>query len=119
MGTEVPIGFLWLQGSSSLGIDLKRPVRNAHRWRLEICFINVDRLTSCLLTFARPVEAMAPPPKSTPILLGGGEGNRTPVQNASRLPELQPCVDYEVATANFQGNLLLFSGSCRDCLAVA
>jgi len=76
MGTEVPTGFLWLQGSSSLGIDLKRPVRNAHRWRLEICFINVDRLTSCLLTFARPVETSAPPPKHTKndmkICLGGG-----------------------------------------------
>ena len=34
MGTEVPIGCLGLQGFSGPGIGLRRPVRNAHRWRL-------------------------------------------------------------------------------------
>ncbi len=37
-----------------------------------ICFINVDRLTGCLRSFVRPVEAMSPPPKGTAIRLGGG-----------------------------------------------
>ena len=76
MGTQheavSPPAFLWLQGSSSLGIGLKRPVRNAHRWRLEICFINVDRLTSCLLTFARPVETSAPPQVNLLMVEVGG-----------------------------------------------
>ena len=82
-------------------------MRNAHRWRLEICFINVDRLTGCLRTFVRPVETNTPPPKPTlgsgQIRLGGGGGSRTRVQNASRLPELQPWTQYEVVSPNFQG----------------
>jgi hypothetical protein len=36
------------------------------------------------------------------MLLGGGEGNRTPVQNASRLLELQPCNDYGGALLDLQ-----------------
>ena len=81
-------------------------MRNAHRWRLEICFINVDRLTSCLLSFVRPVETSTPPPKNTLFFalmrLGGGGGNRTRVQNVSRLPELQLCVDYGAEALVFQ-----------------
>src|SRR3972149_11745567 len=98
-----PPSFLWLQGSSSLGIGLKRPVRNAHRWRLWICADYVRRLSGCLLTFVRPVDTSAPPPKRTLMPLGGGEGNRTPVQDASRLPELQPCTHYEGGCPVFQG----------------
>ena len=102
-GTEVPAGCLGLQGFSGPGSDLKRPVRNAHRWRLQICADYVRRLSGCLLTFARPVETGTPPPKHTPMRLGGGEGNRTPVQNASRLPELQPCRQYGGCAVGFQG----------------
>ena len=102
-GTEVPAGCLGLQGFSGPGSDLKRPVRNAHRWRLQICADYVRRLSGCLLTFARPVETGTPPPKHTPMRLGGGEGNRTPVQNASRLPELQPCRQYGGFDRGFQG----------------
>ena len=65
-------------------------IKGVARWHLWICFINVDRLTSCLRTFARPVETGTSPPKRLPVRLGGDEGSRTPVQNASRLPELQP-----------------------------
>ena len=101
-GTEVPAGCLGLQGFSGPGSDLKRPVRNAHRWRLQICADYVRRLSGCLLTFARPVETGTPPPKHTPMHLGGGEGNRTPVQNASRLPELQPYRQYGGSVRGFQ-----------------
>ena len=36
------------------------------------------------------------------IDIGGGGGNRTRVQNASRLPELQPYVQYEGASSAIQ-----------------
>ena len=37
------------------------------------------------------------------IDIGGGGGNRTRVQNASRLPELQPCLQYGARLLSFQG----------------
>ena len=102
-GTEVPAGCLGLQGFSGPGNQLMQRLRNAHRWRLWICADYVRRLSGCLLTFARPVETGTPPPKRIPIRLGGGEGNRTPVQNASRLPELQPWFYCGGTHRGFQG----------------
>ncbi len=55
------------------------------------------RITSVTFRVAcAPLPALSKPvhPQPKALLkmpLGGGEGNRTPVQNASRLPELQPC----------------------------
>ena len=80
-------------------------MQNAHRWRLWICANYVRRLSGCLLTFARPVETGTPPPKRSkqrPERLGGGGGNRTRVQNASRLPGLQPCLKYGAYPLFFQ-----------------
>ena len=37
------------------------------------------------------------------IDIGGGGGNRTRVQNASRLPELQPYQQYGATSLAFQG----------------
>lgn len=65
MGTEVPTGFLGLQGFSGPGNQLKQRLRNAHHWRLWICADYVRRLSGCLRTFARPVETGTPPPKHT------------------------------------------------------
>jgi hypothetical protein len=74
MGNEVPTGFSLVtrlkQPRHSLGIGLKRPVRNAHCWRLEICFINVDRLTGCLLSFVHPVETRYTPTEAHSDTLG-------------------------------------------------
>ena len=64
-GAEAPAGCLGLQGFSGPGSDLRRPVRNAHRWRLWICADYVRRLSGCLLAFIRPVETGTPPPKGT------------------------------------------------------
>src|SRR5574343_556636 len=75
-------------------MPFRRQQRNAHRWRLWICADYVRHLSGCLRTFARPVEASTPPRRAlVRMSLGGGEGNRTPVQNASRLPELQPWLE--------------------------
>ena len=38
---------------------------NAHHWRLWICADYVRRLSGCLRTFTRPVEANTPPPERT------------------------------------------------------
>jgi len=96
VGTEVPTGCLGLQGFSGPGSQLKRRLRNAHRWRLWFCADYVRRLSGCLLAFARPVESGTPPPKrihrNPESRFGGGEGSRTPVQNVSSSPELQPCL---------------------------
>src|SRR6185369_3522740 len=69
------------------------------------------------------VEASTPPTKHTVMRLGGGEGNRTPVQNASRLPELQPCLDYGGGWGDLQGPPpAIFSGlafGAEQALAIA
>ena len=49
---------------------------------------------------------------------GGGGGNRTRVQNASRLPELQPCTQHGVAGFGYQGSVQLKSGRRPDGVAV-
>ena len=40
---------------------LKRPLRNAHRWRLWICADYVRRLSGRLRAFFHPVETRSPP----------------------------------------------------------
>ena len=55
-----PTTLLFLGGRCS-SAGLKRPLRNAHRWRLWFCADYVRRLSGRLLTFIRPVEANTPP----------------------------------------------------------
>ena len=51
--------------------------------------------------------------------LGGGEGNRTPVQNASRLSELQPCLNYGGGEGDLQGRAGKLPFCSQQPLAVA
>jgi hypothetical protein len=83
-GAEAPADSHSVYWTATSSAGLKRPVRNAHRWRLWICSDYVRRLSDRLRAICHPVETSAPPH-------GGGGGNRTRVQNASGLPELRSC----------------------------
>lgn len=66
MGAEAPTDSHSVYWTAMSSAGLKRPLRNAHHWRLWFCADYVRRLSGCLLTFARPVETSTPPPKRTP-----------------------------------------------------
>ena len=83
MGAEAPTDSHSVYRTAMSSAGLKRPLRNAHRWRLFARITSVASRAACSpsVTLSKPVH-----PRS-----GGGGGNRTRVQNASGLPELRPC----------------------------
>src|SRR5688572_13505605 len=60
-GTEVPADSHSVYRTAMSSAGLKRPVRNAHRWRLWFCADYVRRLSGRLLAFFHPVETSTAP----------------------------------------------------------
>jgi hypothetical protein len=60
-GAEAPADSHSVYWTATSSAGLKRPVRNAHRWRLWICSDYVRRLSGRLLALCHPVETSAPP----------------------------------------------------------
>jgi hypothetical protein len=60
-GAEAPADSHSVYWTATSSAGLKRPVRNAHRWRLWFCSDYVRRLSGRLLAICHPVETSAPP----------------------------------------------------------
>jgi len=61
VGAEAPTDSHSVYWTATSSAGLKRPVRNAHHWRLWFCADYVRRLSGRLLAICHPVETSAPP----------------------------------------------------------